>query len=114
MPGAVTAIAQDTAGSLWIANEHAGLFQVLRDSVVQQIPWSKFGHNDHVSAMSADPLHGGLWLGFFLGGIAYYSEGQIRASYTTADGLTAGPCERHSDSTRMGHSGSRPKMGSAG
>lgn len=90
VPGPVGAIAQDTAGNLWIANEHAGLFQVLRERVVQQIPWSKLGHNDHVSALSADPLHGGLWLGFFLGGFAYYSEGQIRASYTTAEGLTAG------------------------
>jgi len=88
--GAVTAMAQDTTGNLWIANEHAGLFQVLRESVVQQIPWSKFGRNDPVSVVSADPLRGGLWLGFFLGGVAYYSEGQIRASYTTADGLTGG------------------------
>ena len=90
VPGGVTSIAQDTAGDLWFANEHAGLFQVQRESVVQQIPWSKLGHKDHVSVMSADPSHGGIWLGFFLGGIAYYSEGQIRASYTTADGLTGG------------------------
>ena len=83
-------MAQDTAGNLWIANEHVGLFQVLRESVVQQIPWSKLGHNDPVSALSADPLRGGVWLGFFLGGVAYYNEGQIRASYTTADGLTGG------------------------
>ena len=90
VPGAVSAIAQDTAGNLWIANEHAGLFQVLREKVVQQIPWSKLGHNDPVTAVSADPLHGGLWLGFFQGGVAYYREGQIRSSYTTADGLTGG------------------------
>jgi ligand-binding sensor domain-containing protein/signal transduction histidine kinase len=90
VPGAVPAIAQDTAGNVWVVNEHAGLFQVHRESVVQQIPWSKLGHNDPVSAVSADPLHGGIWLGFFLGGIAYYSQGQIRASYTTTDGLTAG------------------------
>lgn len=90
VPGAVTAMAQDTAGNLWIANEHAGLFQVLRESVVQQIPWSKFGHNDPVSAVGADTLHGGIWLGFFLGGVVYYDDGQVRASYTTADGLTVG------------------------
>src|SRR5215213_586065 len=90
VPGAVTAMAQDTAGNLWIANEHAGFFQVLRERVVQQIPWSKLGRNDPVSAVSADTLRGGLWLGFFLGGIAYYSEGQIRSSYTTAEGLTGG------------------------
>ena len=90
VPGGVTSIAQDTAGNLWFANEHAGLFQVQRENVVQQIPWSKLGHEDHVSVMSADPLRGGLWLGFFLGGVAYYSGGQIRASYTVADGLTGG------------------------
>ena len=89
-PGAVTAFAQDKAGSVWIANEHAGLFQVVRESVVQQIPWSKLGRNDPVTAVSADPFRGGLWFGFFLGGIAYYSEGKIQTSYSTADGLTAG------------------------
>ena len=90
VPGAVTAIAQDTAGHLWIANEHAGLFKVLGGNVVEQIPWSRFGRNDHVSAIAADAMHGGIWLGFFLGGIAHYSDDQIRASYTVADGLTEG------------------------
>ena len=33
---------------------------------------------------------GGIWLGFFLGGIAHYNDGQIRASYSTANGLAAG------------------------
>ena len=88
--GAVASIAEDTTGNLWVANEHVGLFQVRGESVVQQIPWSKFGHNDPGTAVSADPLHGGLWLGFFLGGVAYYNEGRIQASYTIADGLTAG------------------------
>lgn len=89
VPGVVTAIAQDTAKAVWFANEHAGLFQVSGDKVVQQIPWSRLGHDDHVSAMAADQK-GGLWLGFFLGGIAYYHDGQVRASYSTGDGLTGG------------------------
>jgi len=88
--GAVASITEDTAGNLWVANEHAGLFQVRGENVVQQIPWSTFGHNDPGTAVSADPLHGGLWLGFFSGGVAYYNGGQIRASYTVADGMTAG------------------------
>ena len=90
VPGAVTAIAQDTAENLWIANEHAGLFQVLGGSVVQQIPWSRLKENEHVSVMAPDVVQGGVWFGFFLGGIAHYRDGQIRASYTVADGLTAG------------------------
>jgi len=88
--GAVVSMAQDTAGNVWIANEHVGLFQVRGESVVQQIPWSKLGHEDAVTVVIADRLHGGLWLGFFLGGIAYYNEGQIRASFTTANGLLDG------------------------
>ena len=90
VPGAVTAMAQDTAGNIWIANEHVALFQVRGGEVVQQIPWSHLGRSDHVSAMTGDPSQGGIWLGFFLGGVAYYNEGQIRKSYTTAEGLTGG------------------------
>jgi ligand-binding sensor domain-containing protein/signal transduction histidine kinase len=90
VPGAVTAMAQDTAGDVWIANEHVALFQIRGGNVVQQVPWSSFGRSDHVSAMSADTLQGGLWLGFFLGGVVYYGDGQVRKSYTTADGLTGG------------------------
>lgn len=90
VPGAVTGIAEDTAGSLWIAHEHAGLFQVVNKNLVQKIPWSQLGHKDHVSTMVADRVRGGIWLGFFLGGIAYFSDGQIRESYSVADGLSAG------------------------
>ena len=90
VPGAITAIAEDIAGNLWMANEHAGLFQVRGESVVQQIPWSRFRENDHVSVMTADVREGGVWLGFFLGGIAYLKDGRIQESYTAADGLTAG------------------------
>ena len=89
VPGAVIAIAQDTAKSLWVSNEHVGLFQVFGEKVVQQIPWSNLGHQDAASNMVADP-NGGIWLGFFLGGVAHYSDGQIRASYSTSNGLTAG------------------------
>lgn len=88
--GTVTAIAQDTVGSLWIANEHVALFQLLRGAMVNQIPWAALGHKDHASALAADPLQGGLWLGYHLGGVAYFSDGQVRASYAAADGLGEG------------------------
>lgn len=90
VPGAISAMAQDTAGNLWIANEHASLFQVARGSVVQQVPWSRLGHTDPVTALAADPVHGGLWLGFYRGGVAYFKDGQIAESYTVADGLSDG------------------------
>src|ERR1700754_498691 len=89
-PGAVTAITQDTAGALWVANEHVGLFHIDRKSVVQQIPWSNLGQTNPLIALAADRVRGGLWLGYFQGGVAYYNDGQIRQSYSTADGLIGG------------------------
>ena len=88
--GAILAITQDKAGSFWIINETAGLFHLLPGGEVQQIPWAALGHRDHVTTLTPDPFHTGVWLGFHLGGIAYFADGQIRASYTTADGLSAG------------------------
>jgi signal transduction histidine kinase len=75
---------------LWIANLDHGLLQLRGNSVVQQIPWAKLGRKDHALALAADPTTGGLWLGFFEGGVAYFKDGQVRASYTSADGLGGG------------------------
>src|SRR5258705_7421384 len=88
--GPVTSIAQDTAGNLWVANEPVALFQLLRGSVVQKIPWATLGHKDHTSTLAADPFQGGLWIGFHLGGVAYFIDGQVRASYAATDGLGQG------------------------
>ncbi|HZE68996.1 MAG TPA: two-component regulator propeller domain-containing protein [Pyrinomonadaceae bacterium] len=87
--GLVLAIAQDRAGDMWLTNEHLGLFHVQAGNAVSQIAWETFGHKEHASVLAADP-RGGLWIGFFRGGITYFEDGQARASYTTADGLGAG------------------------
>src|SRR5262249_22547024 len=88
--GLVHGIAEDTAENLWIANQEAGLFQLFRGKVVQQLPWAKLGHKEPASPLAADPLRGGLWFGFFQGGITCCSDGQVRASYSAADGLGEG------------------------
>src|SRR5262249_37166717 len=88
--GAVLSMAQDVAGNLWVANERSGLFRLSPGNGVRQIPWRQLGHNDHASVLAADRKQGGLWIGFFLGGIAYFADGQVRASFTAADGLGAG------------------------
>jgi len=88
--GGVYSIAEDTAGNLWIANQEAGLIQLSHESIVQQIPWAKLGHSDYCVALAQDPLQGGLWLGFLNGGVTYFSDGQVRASYGPADGLGGG------------------------
>ena len=88
--GGILAINQDKAGSFWIVNENLGLFHLLPGGEIQQIPWAALGHRDHVSTLVPDPLQTGLWLGFHMGGIAYFADGQIGSSYTTADGLAPG------------------------
>jgi signal transduction histidine kinase/ligand-binding sensor domain-containing protein len=88
--GAVHAIAEDTVGNLWIANQQAGLIQLSHESLVQQISWAKLGHKDNATALAADSLQGGLWIGFFYGGVVYFKDGQIRASYAAGDGLGEG------------------------
>jgi signal transduction histidine kinase/ligand-binding sensor domain-containing protein len=88
--GPMLSITQDTAGNVWVINEHVGLFRISPQNDVQQIPWSSLGHQDHASVLVADHRQGGLWIGFFLGGVAYFSDGQVRATYTTTDGLGAG------------------------
>ena len=88
--GNILSITQDTAGNLWLINETAGLFRISPHNDVRQIPWSGLGHKDHASVLAADRTQGGLWIGFFLGDIAYFSDGKVRATYTTTDGLGAG------------------------
>jgi signal transduction histidine kinase/ligand-binding sensor domain-containing protein len=85
----VHGIAEDTRGNLWIANEE-GLFRLSPRGEVEQIPWVRLEHKDYASAIAADPLQGGVWIGFTNGGITHFLDGQIRASYTSANGLGTG------------------------
>jgi len=88
--GRMLSMTQDTAGNLWVINEHVGLFRISPQNEVLQIPWADLGHRDHASVLAADRRQGALWIGFFLGGISYFSDGQVRASYTANDGLGTG------------------------
>jgi ligand-binding sensor domain-containing protein len=88
--GRVHAIAGDRQGTLWFAHQNRGLIRFHPGSAVQEISWPQLGHKDFADALAADPLGGGLWLGFFRGGVAYFKDGQILASYTPADGLAEG------------------------
>jgi ligand-binding sensor domain-containing protein len=88
--GSVEAITQDVAGDLWIANQNLGLIKVSPTNEIQQIPWDTLGHKDLTLHLAADPLHGGVWAGFYNGGLAWFREGRVRASYAAAGGLAEG------------------------
>ena len=87
----VCSIAVDHQGNLWMSSAPHGLFHLLDGNRLEQFPWSRLARGDYALALPADPLQGALWLGFYQGGVAYFRDGQIRASYSAADGLGEGP-----------------------
>jgi PAS domain S-box-containing protein len=72
-----------------VIDSFVGLFQISPENEVREITWADLGHKDDASVLAADRRQGGLWIGFSQGGIAYFFDGQVRATYTT-DGLGAG------------------------
>jgi len=88
--GQIRAIAGDSAGNLWISHQDQGLFHLREGRLVEQIPWARLGRKDFAYALLADPVQGGLWLGYFKGGVAHFKDGQVRTSYAGLDGLGEG------------------------
>ena len=88
--GPVYSITEDGAGNLWIANKDHGLIQLPNDGGVQIYPWTMLGHNDIALSLAVDPSRHGTWVGFYGGGIVYFANGQVRASYSASAGLGEG------------------------
>lgn len=88
-PGNVFSIVGDRAENVWMSHEE-GLFQLQQDRLVERIPWAKLGRNEPARALLHDPGQGGLWLGFYDGGVALLENGYVRASYAGAEGLAEG------------------------
>jgi PAS domain S-box-containing protein len=86
--GIVYSITGDNAGNVWISHTE-GLFRLLRATVVERIPWAQFGRKEVATAVIRDPVRGGLWLGFRESGIAFFKDGQLRASYAEGEGTVS-------------------------
>ena len=93
--GIVDGIAEDGRGDLWVANQNEGLIHLSGNRVVEEIPWTRLGHKDSAKALTTDAVRGGLWLGFYDGGVEHFADGKIQASYTAADGLGKGSVNSH-------------------
>ena len=89
--GRLLDIVEDSAGDIWMADQRGGLLHLSGGRLVGRIPWASLGHNGFALSLAADPSLGGLWLGFWGGGLSYFSDGKIRETLTAADGLGAGP-----------------------
>ena len=88
--GLVSSLTEDASENMWIANRELGLLRLSQDNEFPPIPWATFGHKDPAVVLATDPLHGGLWLGFSHGGIAWFRDGNVRSSYSSTDGLGKG------------------------
>ena len=86
----VRSITEGPPGHLWVSTQWAGLFHLFRGRVLQKIPWAGLVGNDFAQVIAADPSQHGLWLGFHQGGVAYFNDGAVRASYSEATGLGKG------------------------
>ena len=85
--GQVRSIAEDANGNLWFCNIDHGLVQVSPKHEVQIIPWKSLGHDDFATAMETDLINGGLWIGFYEGGILHLVDGRVSESYPAANGI---------------------------
>ena len=83
-------IVEPRAGELWINDHDQGLIHLVGEDVVETIPWSVLGRDDHANALVADRARAGLWVGFYKGGVAFLKNGAIATAFTTKDGLGAG------------------------
>ncbi len=88
--GIVHSMAEAPLGHLWVAEKDAGIFHWFEGRVLQQIPWAGLGGKEFAKVMVADPLQGGLWLGFYQGGVAYFTDSMTRAWFSAENGLGKG------------------------
>ena len=78
----------DEAGNLWLSGNR-GLTHLLSARVVEHFPWSTLKRTQQAKVVLSDK--GGVWLSFWNdGGVVYFKDGQLRASYGAVDGLGKG------------------------
>ena len=90
--GIATAIFTDAHEGVWISHPSFGLSHVLNGSVVESVswPWPHQGRDLRVSAVVPDPMTGGVWVGFWDGGISLLKDGEVQTTLSGRDGLGAG------------------------
>jgi len=87
--GIVYSITEDHAGNIWMSHQQ-GLLHLIQTRVVERIAWTELGRREPATASLQDAREGGLWLGFRDGGVAYFKDNQLRASYGRTEGLGEG------------------------
>ena len=84
----VFSIGGDEAGGLWLSGNE-GLLRFQNGRFIENHPWSALGRRQQAKVVIAE--NGGVWLAFWQdGGVLYFKDGKIRATYTAAEGLGQG------------------------
>jgi PAS domain S-box-containing protein len=84
----VYSMSGDAAGNLWLSG-NAGLSRFHDGKFVENTPWAALGRQQQAKVVVADD--GGAWLSFWQdGGVLYFKDGKVRATYTPAQGLGEG------------------------
>ena len=65
-------VSEDAGGTVWVADQAAGLLRIAPNGRLERTPWSALGRSDFATTMAADRTHGGVWLGFWDGGIGRF------------------------------------------
>ena len=82
-------VTRDSAGNVWVAEAH-GLYRLSGDKVAEHFPSTALGLTGNIAGLLVpDPLQGGLWVASWQGGIVYFENGNVRASYGPNNGLPA-------------------------
>ena len=81
---AVRTMAEDAAGTIWMANLDAQLLRVSGDSIVDQTPLDD-GRMRPIRCLAGTP-DGGIWIGYSAAGVGRLKAGRF-ASVSTAQGL---------------------------
>jgi signal transduction histidine kinase/ligand-binding sensor domain-containing protein len=90
VPGAyVHAMVEDRDKTVWVSDQEQGLFRLRDGRLVEHVSWSRLG-GAIARTITPDPARGGLWLGFFQGGIAYFDQGRVQARYDRGQGVAEG------------------------
>jgi PAS domain S-box-containing protein len=79
-------ITGDKAGNIWCFGAN-NLVRLQGEQPVEDIPRTTLGTGDRAVALAND---GGVWLGFWEGGLKFLKNGKVRETYTPADGLGKG------------------------
>jgi signal transduction histidine kinase len=90
--GIVRSLGEQPGGNVWISGTDQGLLHVVGGVLASRIPWTEVPDlkGGTGSLLAADPVQGGLWLGRFQGGVAYFKDGRVRAMYASGAGLGQG------------------------